>query len=159
MKFTWDIRNHDSYFIWTWHCYQELMEKILLVRSWQLRIFMIFLCRWRNQQQTLPQSCLTWSSTQLKNSMLPEQNWGFPGGSAGKESACNAGDLGLIPGLGRYPGKRNSYPLQYSGLKNSIHCTVHVVAKSQTRPSDFHFTSKKNSIKMDLCFIILTWFC
>ena len=43
----------------------------------------------------------------------------FPGSSAGKESACNVGDLGLIPGLGRSPGERNRYPLQYSGLENS----------------------------------------
>ena len=42
---------------------------------------------------------------------------GFPGGSAGKESACNVGDLGSIPGLGRSPGEGNGYPLQYSGLK------------------------------------------
>ena len=47
---------------------------------------------------------------------------GFPGGSAGKESACNAGDLGLIPGLGRSPGEGKGYPLQYSGLKNSMDC-------------------------------------
>ena len=45
---------------------------------------------------------------------------GFPGGSAGKESACNVGDLGLIPGLGKSPGEGNGYPLQYSGLENSI---------------------------------------
>ena len=45
---------------------------------------------------------------------------GFPGGSDGKESTCNMGDLGSIPGLGRYPGEGNSYPLQYSGLKNSM---------------------------------------
>ena len=43
----------------------------------------------------------------------------FPGSSAGKESPCNVGDLGLIPGLGRSPGERNRYPLQYSGLENS----------------------------------------
>ena len=43
----------------------------------------------------------------------------FPDGSAGKESAQNAGDLGLIPGLGRLPGEGNGYPLQYSGLENS----------------------------------------
>ena len=43
---------------------------------------------------------------------------GFLGGSAGKESTCNAGDLGLIPGLGRYPGEGNGYPVQYSGLEN-----------------------------------------
>ena len=49
---------------------------------------------------------------------------GFPGGLAGKESACNAGDLGLIPGLGRSPGEGNSYPLQYSGLENSMDSVV-----------------------------------
>ena len=64
---------------------------------------------------------------------------GFPCGSAGKQSACNAGDLGLIPGLGRSPGEGNSYPLQYSGLENSMDCKVHGVAKSWTQLSDFHF--------------------
>ena len=43
---------------------------------------------------------------------------GFSGGSAGKESTCNVGDLGLIPGLGRSPGEGNGYPLQYSGLES-----------------------------------------
>ena len=64
---------------------------------------------------------------------------GFPGGSAGKESASNAGDLGSIPGLGRSPGEVKGYSLQYSGLENSMDCTVHGVAKSRTRLSDFHF--------------------
>ena len=59
-------------------------------------------------------------------------NKGFPGGSAGKESACNVGDLGLIPGLGRSPGEGNGYPLQYSGLENSMDCVVRGVAKSWT---------------------------
>ena len=45
---------------------------------------------------------------------------GFLGGSDGKESACNVGDLGLIPGLGRSPGEGNGYPLQYSCLENSM---------------------------------------
>ena len=65
-------------------------------------------------------------------------NLGFPGGSAGKESTCNAGDLGSIPGLGRAPGEGKGYPLQYSGLENSVDCIVHGVEKSQTRLSDFH---------------------
>ena len=56
---------------------------------------------------------------------------GFPCGSAGKESTCNAGDLGLIPGLGRFPGEGKGYPLQYSGLENSMDCIVHGVTKSQ----------------------------
>ena len=60
----------------------------------------------------------------------------FPGGSAGKELACNVGDLGLIPGLGRSPGEGNGYPLQYSGLENCMDCVVQGVAKSQTRLSD-----------------------
>ena len=64
---------------------------------------------------------------------------GFLRGSAGKESACNAGDLGLIPGLGRSPGEGNGYPLQYSGLKKSMDCIVHGVTKSRTRLSNFHF--------------------
>ena len=66
---------------------------------------------------------------------------GFPGGSDGKESACNSGDLGLIPGLGRSPGEGNDYPLQYSGLENSMDrgawwAIVHGVAKSRTRLSN-----------------------
>ena len=59
---------------------------------------------------------------------------GFPCGSAGKESACNAGDLGSIPGLGRCPGEEKGYPLQYPGLY-----TVHGVTKSWIQLSDFHF--------------------
>ena len=64
---------------------------------------------------------------------------GFPCVSAGKESTCNAGDLGLIPGLGRSPGEGKGYPLQYSGLENSMDCIVHEVTKSQTEPSGFYF--------------------
>ena len=57
---------------------------------------------------------------------------GFPCGSAGKESICNAGDLGSIHGLGRSPGEGKGYPLQCSGLENSMDCTVYGVAKSWT---------------------------
>ena len=57
---------------------------------------------------------------------------GFSGGSAGKESACNAGDLGSIPGLARSP-------LQYSGLEDSMDCIVLGVAKSRARLISFHF--------------------
>ena len=58
-----------------------------------------------------------------------------------KESACNAGDLDFIPGLGRFPGEGKGYPLQYSGLENSMDCIVHGAAKSRTWLNDFHFTS------------------
>ena len=62
---------------------------------------------------------------------------GFPGGLGGNESACNVGDLGLIPGLERSPGEGNGNPLQCSCLENSMdrgawRATVHGVAKSQT---------------------------
>ena len=70
--------------------------------------------------------------------MIVSLLWGLPYGSAGKEFICSVGDLGLIPGLGRSPGEGKSYPLQYSGLENSMNCVVHGVAKSQTRMSDFH---------------------
>ena len=66
---------------------------------------------------------------------------GVPGSSSGKESACNVADLGSIPGLGISPGKGKGYPLQYSGLENSMDrgawkATVHVVAKGQTQLSN-----------------------
>ena len=65
----------------------------------------------------------------------------FPGGSAGKESTCSAGDLGSIPGLGRSPGEEKGDPLQYSGLENSMDCIAHRVTKSRTRLSEFHLDS------------------
>ena len=64
---------------------------------------------------------------------------GLPCGSAGKESACNVGDLGLIPGLGRSPGEGKGYPLQYSGLENSMDCIVHGGHKELDTLSDFTF--------------------
>ena len=63
---------------------------------------------------------------------------GFPCGSAGKESACNVGDLGSIPGLRICPGEGKGYPVQYSDLENSMDCIVHGVSKSWTRMNDFH---------------------
>ena len=63
--------------------------------------------------------------------------WGFPGGSNGKESACNAGDPSSIPGLEKSPGEENGNPLQYSFLENSMDrgswwAAIHVVKKTQT---------------------------
>ena len=68
-------------------------------------------------------------------------SWGFPGGSVDKESTCNEGDPGSIPGSGRSPGEGNNIPLQYSYLENSVDrgawwATVHGVAKNQTQLSD-----------------------
>ena len=59
-----------------------------------------------------------------------------------KEFGYNVGDLGSIPGLGRSPGERKGYPLQYSGLENSMDCIVPGVTKRWTPLSDFHFTSQ-----------------
>ena len=69
----------------------------------------------------------------LESESLPSPVFlGFPGSSAGKESACNAGELGLIPGLGRFPGEGNGYPFQYSGLAKSMDCIVLGIAESRT---------------------------
>ena len=73
------------------------------------------------------------SCFQYRGNGFDPQSGNYPCGSAGKESTCNTGDLGSTPGLGRSPGEGNGYPLQYSGLENSKG-----VAKSWTRPSDFH---------------------
>ena len=70
----------------------------------------------------------------------------FPCGSAGKESACNAGDLGSMPGLGRSPGEGKGYPLQYSDLEKSMDCIAHGVAKSRIQLNDFHLFSPRNTI-------------
>ena len=65
---------------------------------------------------------------------------GFPCGSAGKESACNVGDLGLIPGLGRSPGEGNGYPLQYSGLENSMDSIIMGSQRAGHNGATFTFT-------------------
>ena len=63
-----------------------------------------------------------------------------------KESICNVGDLGLIPGLERSPREGKGYPLPYSGLENSMDCIVHGVIKSRTQLSDFHFHTIRGKI-------------
>ena len=80
---------------------------------------------------------------------------GFPGSSGGKESACNAGDLGLIPGLGRSPGGGHGNPLQYSCLENAMDrrawwAAVHGVTKSQTRLSDFTLTFHFHALEKEM---------
>ena len=93
--------------------------------------------------------------------------FGFPGGSEVKTSACNAGDLGSIPGSGRSPGEGNGNPLQYSCLENPMDggawwATVNGVAKGRTRVSDFTFTSTScfewSGIKM-WCLALKQSFC
>ena len=81
-----------------------------------------------------------WASQELSFLIYKMEELGSPGGSNGKESACNPGDLGSIAGSGRPPGEGNGYPLQLSCLENSVGraawwATVHGVTKSQTRLS------------------------
>ena len=75
---------------------------------------------------------IRWRRDRLPNPVF----LGFPCGSAGKESTCNERDLGSVPGLGRFPGEGKGYPLQYSGLENSMDCIVRGFAKSRTWLSD-----------------------
>ena len=70
----------------------------------------------------------------------------FPCGSAGKESTCSAGDLGLVPGLGRSPGEGKGYPLQYSGLEDSMDCIVHGVAKVRHDWATFTFSNARDAV-------------
>ena len=76
--------------------------------------------------------------------LQPDICMGFPGGSAGKESACNVGDLGSTPELGRPPGEGNGYPLQYSGLENSMVCTVMGSQSVGHDWGDFHFHASES---------------
>ena len=87
-----------------------------------------------------------WQGCQLKYGVpISHEFQGFPGDSDSEVSACNAGDLGSIPGSGRFPGERKGNPLQYSCLGSSMDgeawwATVHGIAKTQTQLSDFTFT-------------------
>ena len=87
--------------------------------------------------------CHLWGCTKSDTTDMTQQqqlhSMDFLCGSAGKESTCNAGDLGSVSGLGRSPGEGKGYLLQYSGLENSMGYIVHGVAKSQTRLSNFNF--------------------
>ena len=94
------------------------------------------------QEQLRANACADARESQEEGSLgAPTWQTGFPGGSDSKESACNAGDEGSIPGLGRSPGEGNDNPHQYSCLGNPMdrgawRATVHKVANSRTRLSD-----------------------
>ena len=94
------------------------------------------------QRKAMTKNALTTAQLQSSHTLVK----GFPGGSEVKTSACNMGDLGSIPGSGRSPGEGNGNPLQYSCPENPMDrgawwATVHGVAKSQRRLSNFTFTS------------------
>ena len=82
--------------------------------------------------QETPVRFLGWEDPLEKGQATHCSILGLTCGSAGEETTCNAGDLGSIPGLGISPGEGKGYPLQYSGLQNSMDCIVHGVTKSQT---------------------------
>ena len=87
---------------------------------------------------------VTWEAQKITYTDNPSNFtllYSFPCGSASKESDCNVGDLSSVPRLGRSPGEGKGYPLQYSGLENSMDCIVHGVAKSLTRLGNFNFHS------------------
>ena len=105
-------------------------------------------CLVRLQNLFMTSNCLKpFPSISQRPHFLQPVNWS-PAGTLtlpllnsliGKESTCNARDLGSISGLGRCPGEGKGYPLQYSGLENSMECIVHGVTQTDTRLSDFHF--------------------
>ena len=99
----------------------QSMRWLRVGHDWATSLSLFTFMHWRRKWQPIP---------------------GFPGGSEDKALACNAGDPGSIPGLGRSPGEGNGNPLQYSCLENPMDrgtewATVHGVAKSQTWLSDF----------------------
>ena len=82
---------------------------------------------------------------------VPSFHKGFPSSPACKESICNTGDSSSIPALGRSTAEGNGYPLQHSGLENSMDIIVHGVTKSWTRLSDFHFLSSHKHTNNNTC--------
>ena len=118
-KLHWSGKNWNYSFIWTHSTIPTpLMEQIREI-SINLEAFVIF----------------------KKNYAAFYCSLIFPGGSAGKESTCNAGGLGSIPGLRRSLGEGKGYPLQYSGLENSMDCIVHGITKSRAWLSNFTYCS------------------
>ena len=120
--------NNDITKYWVWS-----FNIIRIIRSFQ-----IFQRRNLSQEQAMIQAHFKWFCQKLSNYVNIRKELGFPDCSAGKESACNAEDLGSIPGLRRSPGEGKGYPLQYSSLENSMDCIVYGVAKSRTQLNDSH---------------------
>ena len=91
------------------------------------------------KQQFFDAQPYLWSKSHIHTWLLAK-----PCGSAGKESSCNAGDLDSIPGSGRSPGERKGYPLQYSGLEDSMGSIAHGFGKSRIQQSDCQFHWKNH---------------
>ena len=101
-----------------------------------------------------PTEALYWLNS---NSVLPLQ--ASQEAQVVKNPSASTGGVSFIPGLGRSPGEGKGYPLQYSGLENSMDCIVHGVSKSRTQLSDFHFTErgwfKQGDIVAKLAFFLM----
>ena len=149
-------------FVWTFihhliHIYPGLLRKCVKGRnpfsSASEKAAATYRCLWATAYQW---SKVEGEKSNQRNRVLQytgvKAQKGFPCGSAGKESACNVGDLGLIPGLGRSLGEGNGYPLQYFGLENSMDCIVHRVTKSRTWLSNsLTQGSKRSRGSLPLC--------
>ena len=107
---------------------------------------------WKDQSWIAPKAVLTLPSVNV----CPSEA-GFPDSSAGEELACNAGDPGSIPGLGRSPGEGKGYPLQYSSLENSMDSIVLGITKSRTWRSNFH--SLKHQWTHSSFYLLCCYFC
>ena len=151
----WATLSSRSCFCWLYRAYpssaaKNIINLISVLSIWVMSMCRVFAC-------VVGRGCFLWPVHFLGKTLLVFALLhsifqgqicllGFPRGSASKESACNAGDLGLIPGLGRSPGEGNGNPLQYSCLENPMDwgawwATDHRVTKSWTQLSDFTFTS------------------
>ena len=134
----------------------EIVEKGLLALLLQTRIPLsvqpaLKVCFGLNPSKHSPQPHNT--HTQINRRQFFPLD--FPHSSVGKESACNAGDPGSIPGSGRSSRERIGYLLQYSGLENSMDHIVHGITKSWTRLSDFCFSSSLSChISVDMVYIV-----
>ena len=127
-------------FFTVWAINRTVQKNLPSSRTWISRLKVLWLLRKKDEKSPTQPDTSSWNfRTQGQRDL--KILMGFPDSSVGKESACNVGNLGSIPGLGRSSGEGKGYPLQYSGLEDSVNCIDHGVAKSRTRLSDFHFTS------------------
>ena len=107
-------------------CLMNLLSNSGIEDTFYYLIRIIFIFDGFPDSSIREESTCNWRRDRLPNPVF----LAFPCRSAGKESACNARDLGLIPGLGQFPGERTGYSLQYSGPENSMDCIVHGITKS-----------------------------
>ena len=116
--------------------------------AWWAAIYGVAQSRTRLKQLSSRSSSSVYVSMLLSPFVPPSPFLGFPGGPAGKESTCNEGDMGSIPGVGRSPGEGNGNPLQYSYLEDPMDggawwAAVHGVAKSRTQLSTHAHTHRR----------------